>query len=156
MACVVVTFSSHAFAKLFESLYDVNAVEIVAKATQPFEALGYTNSRIRMHPRSLATPTRWFRLRDYLQAHDITQGTKRERSFRHIYGDDFGRLKREWFGFIMHFRMKAREGYFSTLEGLDEWVAHYNDSGKLLGYPTMGKSPRQMIAEAQTAVAASP
>ena len=163
MACVVDTFSSNAFAKLFMSRRSVNAVEVLEQATQVYTALGYKTSRIRIHRGSLPSPSQWHRLRDYLKASDVTQGTKLDLETRNRRGEDFWGLKRQRSGFTLHFGMMVHEGYFGKLDrrrnpsfeelqvGLDEWVASYNDSGNLLGYPTMGKSPKQMIAAARAA-----
>ena len=78
-----------------------------------------------------------------------------------LIGCDGEALTRGRSGCVLHFQRMAKQGFFDqhdrrrsvTLDELqvvfDAWLLDYNQGAELLGYPTMGKSPLQMIAIAR-------
>ena len=161
MACVVDTHSSGATAMLCQSPHSVDPVEVVQRATTFYSDLGYSTSRIKIHSKFVSSDSQLNCLRDYLKDRGIGQGTKTEVENMRGWGDIFWSIETKRSGFIIHFDQMARAGFFDlqdrrrnlSLEDLqvrlDDWLVAYNNGAELRGYPTMGKSPMQMIAAAR-------
>ena len=161
MACVVDTYSSVATAMLYISPHAVDPLDVLQRATIFYSDLGYSTSRIRIHTKSVSSAGQLNRLKDFLKNRGIGQGSKIEIAATRGWADYFWSIRKERSGFIMHFDRMVQAGFFGlqdcrrnpTLEELqarlDDWLVAYNQGAELHGYPTMGKSPVQMIDTAR-------
>ena len=168
MACAVDSASSFASVVLYPNREQVDPVAVIKRTVDFFSSRNLPTSRIAIHTSSLDSAIQQKRLQDYLAALKIGQRSKYEDDWgTGGLADHYHSIRERRCGSIEHFDRSVRAEFFDlqdrrrnrTLEDLqarlDDWLVAYNNGAELRGYPTMGKSPLQMIGAAQATAAAT-